>query len=650
MIPRSRLLEHLNAGLSGKVTLLCAPAGFGKTTLVVQWLQTINRQVAWLSLDDHDSELALFVHGLTAALQSVWPDACQATASLLSVPHFPPPEHVAALLSNELADVPDDVVLVLDDYHLIGASEVHALLEVRIDHLPAHVHLLLATRSDPPLPLSRWLVRGDLHELRGADLRFTLEETAAFLTGVLGNELAHQTAFALEEQTQGWIAVLRLAALSLRSSSDRAAFLHRLRHFPDRSVSRYLLEEILAQVAPAAQELLVRTAILDQFCAEMCSAVLGNETSQAPVQATLDWFERSNLFLIPLDERQGWYRFHHLFKQLLQQRLQERMSQEELTALHERASAWYAGQRLVDQALRHALAAGAASYAARLVEARVQWAFEQEQWVQMEHWLRLLPQEQTQSSPGLLLAQAWVVQARGQLGDFPRLVMAAERLVATRGTDVHDQGDPPARWLRALIAVAWSHFQFTTGQVQASLESARSALQWLPSGEGYLVSEAMQYLSVSYQAAGQEERALVDLRQMLKALPTQPIITARLLMAQGFVYLAAGKLPQLEQTARHQVRLAQEADMALCLNWAHWFLGVVFDDWNNLEAAVDHFSAVIANRQRAHLWAVQGAMCGVALAYQAQGLDGQALETVDALLAWVLEQHNLPQLMIAYAF
>jgi LuxR family maltose regulon positive regulatory protein len=195
VIPRSRLLEHLNAGLSGKVSLVCAPAGCGKTTLVVQWLQTINRQVAWLSLDEHDNELPVFVHGLTAALQSVWREACPATTSLLSAPYFPGPESVASLLSHELADVPDEVVLVLDDYHLIHSSEVHALLEGLIEHLPAQVHLVLAARFDPPLPLIRWLARGDLQEVRSTDLRFTLEETQAFLTGVLGNGPLSPTLF-----------------------------------------------------------------------------------------------------------------------------------------------------------------------------------------------------------------------------------------------------------------------------------------------------------------------------------------------------------------------------------------------------------------------------------------------------------------------
>jgi hypothetical protein len=279
MIHRARLIERLNAGLGGNVTLVSAPAGFGKTTLLAEWMQTLDRPSAWLSLDKHDNELAVFVHSLVAALQTVLPDAFQAMASLLKAPQFPPADYVATLLINELADMSENIILVLDDYHLICNSEVHALLDRLIEHLPLQLHLVIATRSDPPLPFARWSVQGHLNELRSAHLRFTLEETEIFLARMLGNELVHETAVALEELTEGWIVVLRLAALSLLSTSDRVAFMVRLRSSPDRNMSSYLIEEVLAQQAPAVQELLVQTSMLEQFCAELCvSRSLGMKT------------------------------------------------------------------------------------------------------------------------------------------------------------------------------------------------------------------------------------------------------------------------------------------------------------------------------------------------------------------------------------
>jgi LuxR family maltose regulon positive regulatory protein len=645
VIPRAHLLERLNAGRSLTLTLVCAPVGFGKTTLLVEWVQTLDRPTAWLSLDDNDNELRVFVHALTAALQSVFPDAFQAPARLFNAPQFPSPDHVATLFINDLADVPEDIILVLDDYHLIHSREVHILLELLIRHLPSQLHLVVSTRSDPPLPLASWRAKGYLNELRRADLRFTLAETQAFLTRVLGSVATQETAGALEERTEGWIAVLRLAALSLRRASDQTAFVEHLRHSLDRHISRYLVEEILSQQAPFVQELLTRTSMLEQFCAELCTAILGSDASNAQVQAALDWVERSNLFLVPQDSRQGWYRFHPLFKQVLQQRLQARSSQDELVRLHRRASTWYAEQGLIEQALQHALAAGDASGAAHLVEAQFHWAFEHQQWVSLERWLRLLPEEQIQGSPVLLVAKVWIVQTHGQLTDFPRLLVAAEQLLATDDAD-----DPQSRLLHALIAVGWSQFQYFTGQAQASLESARSALRWIPPGEEYVASYAKQHLVRSYQASGQEDVALVVLQQALRDHSTHLNSTARLLLAQGFVYLAAGKLPQLEHTARHLLQIAQQADMALSHSWAHWLLGLVHYEWNKLDAAVYHFSTVIANQHLASLWAVQEAMCGLAFTYQAQGLGSRAQETARTLLEWVQHQHNLPQLMTAYAF
>ena len=287
---------------------------------------------------------------------------------------------------------------------------------------------------------------------------------------MLGSGVTPETAAALEEWTEGWIAVLRLAALSLRNTSDAVAFMERLRSFPDHSISSYLVEEVLAQLAPDVQELLVKAVDAGAVLRGVVYSDLGSDTSHEQMQATLDWLERSNLFLIPLDERQGWYRFHHLFRPLLQQRLREYRSTEELGTLHRRASAWYAEQGLIEEALEHALAAGDAPGATTLVEAYFLRVLEHEQWVQMERWLSLLPEEQIQGSPVLLVARAWILQAHGELTDFPRVLTAAERLFATTGSGTSDADDRQFRLIHALIAIQWSQFQYFTGQAQASLE------------------------------------------------------------------------------------------------------------------------------------------------------------------------------------
>ena len=650
LISRARLIERLKAGLSGNITLVSAPAGFGKTTLIAQWIQSIDRPTAWLSLDEHDNELHAFVHSLTSALQRAFPDAFHGITSLVDSPRFPSVEYIVPLFINDLADLPDNLMLVLDDYHLIRTRDIHSLLDQLIEHLPPQLHLVLISRSDPPLPLARWRAKGYLNDLRPTDLCFTREETEAFLTQELGSVVAHETAASLEEQTGGWIAVLRLAALTLRNTADPAAFMEQLHSYTDHSIQSYLVEEVLAHLAPAVQDLLVKASMLKQFCIELCEAILGNDTSLEQVQAALNWLERSNVFIIPLDERQGWYRFHHMFQQVLQQRLQEKSSAEELALLHRRASRWYVEQGLVEEAIEHALEAGDAPGATQLVEAHFVSAFAQQQLVALERWLRLLPENQIQGSSGLLFARAWIEQIHGRLTEFPRLLTSAEHLLATRGSSARSREDPYSRILHALVALGWSFLQYFTGQMQASLESARSALAWIPPERGDVASLIMQYLALAYQACGQEEVAQLHLQQAMKEQSAHPIFTARLLFSQALVYLAAGKLHQVEHTARHLLQVAQEADLGVSQQFAHWLLGLVYYEWNHIDAAIYHFSIVIANQHQAHFWTVQDALCGLALAYQAQGSGIQAQETSRGLLALVQEQHNMPQLMTAYAF
>jgi LuxR family maltose regulon positive regulatory protein len=378
---------------------------------------------------------------------------------------------------------------------------------------------------------------------------------------------------ALNERTEGWIAALRLAVISLRDTSDRASFLEHLDNNTARSMNSYLVGEILTQQTQDVQEFLERTSILGQFCAELCAEVLGSDTSREQIQATLDWLEQTNLFLVPLDNRQRWYRYHHLFQELLQQRLQTHCSQEALSTLHLQASAWYGRHDLLEEAIRHALLAGDASRATQLVEAHFFQAFEQEQLTLVEHWLRLLPEDEVKSSPTLLAAQAWIVQARGHLKELPRLLVAAEQLLDSddqQRSDAHDPHDSLLGMLRGLVASLWSLHSFFTGQVQEGLESARSALAWIPPGEAFMVRHAILYFALSSQASGREEEALFALQQALQDHSTGLSSTARLLLAQTYVYLAMGKLPHVEHLARHLLQIAREDGLMISHHFAHW--------------------------------------------------------------------------------
>jgi ATP/maltotriose-dependent transcriptional regulator MalT len=333
-ILRSRLIAQLNAGLHRKLTLISAPAGFGKTTLISTWIASCGRPVAWLSLDAADSEPTRFLTYLVAALRTIAPTIGAGLSAVLQSPQPPPPEAILTALLNDIATVPDHFMLILDDYHVIDARLVDDALVFLLDHLPRQMHLVITTREDPQLPLARLRVRDQVTEVRASDLRFTPAEAAAFLKQVMDLDLAAEDVAALEERTEGWIAGLQLAALSMHGRDDIGQF---VRAFAgdNRYIVDYLAEEVLQRQPERVRSFLLQTAILERLNGPLCDAVTGQEGGQAHLEA----LHRGNFFVVPLDDTRQWYRYHHLFADVLQTHV--RAEQPDLVAtLHQRASAW----------------------------------------------------------------------------------------------------------------------------------------------------------------------------------------------------------------------------------------------------------------------------------------------------------------------
>jgi LuxR family maltose regulon positive regulatory protein len=322
---RPNLIERLNEGLrqnqgfGRKLTLISAPAGFGKTTLVSQWLVGCKQPVAWLSLDEGDNDPAWFLTYLVAALQTVAPKIGEGILGILhATQNQPAVELLLTTLLNEFTTISEDFILVLDDYHVIETQSLNQAVTFLVEHLPPQLHLVIATREDPPFPLARWRVRGQMTELRAADLRFTPAEAVEFLNRVMGLNLSAEDIASLENRTEGWIAGLQLAVLSMQGHQDTANFIKSFtgsHHF----VLDYLLEEVLQKQSESVQTFLLRTSILDRLCGPLCDAVLSNPSTSG--QETLEYLERTNLFIVPLDSERRWYRYHHLFGDLLRQRL-----------------------------------------------------------------------------------------------------------------------------------------------------------------------------------------------------------------------------------------------------------------------------------------------------------------------------------------
>src|SRR5215218_274800 len=361
-VVRPRLVDRLAQAHGGELTLVCAPAGFGKTALLADWARRDPRPVAWLSLDDADNDPVRFWRHVAAALDQARPGVASPVAGLLQGQQSASFQAVAATLVNELAGVADAVMLVLDDYHLIQAQSVHESLGFLLEHLPASLRLVVASRADPPLPLARLRARGQLAELRQRDLRFTPKEAAELLRTAVGSELPEAAVAALGDRTEGWVAGLQLAALSLRDRGDVTAFVEGFSG-SHRYVLDYLAEEVLDRQPKQLRTFLLETSVLGRLSGPLCQAVTGRSDSQA----LLEQVERANLFLVPLDEVRGWWRYHHLFADLLRARL-AREQPERLPELHHAAAAWSEEHGLVDDAVRHALAAEDTLWAARLIE------------------------------------------------------------------------------------------------------------------------------------------------------------------------------------------------------------------------------------------------------------------------------------------
>ena len=413
-VSRPRLLERLNEGLSAgrKLTLISASAGFGKTTLVSEWVASCGQPIAWLSLDEGDNDAARFLTYLVAALQTVAQNKVEGIAAklgegvlgVLQSPQPPPIESILTALINEITTIPDNFIFFLDDYHIIDSKPVDNAITFLLTHMPPQMHLVIATREDPHLPLARLRARGQLTELRAADLRFTLSETVEFLKQAMGLNLLPEDIISLEDRTEGWIAGLQLAALSMQGRSDLPSF---IKSFSGSHlfVLDYLVEEVLQHQSESVQMFLLHTSILDRLCGPLCDTIQHDPFASG--QETLEYLERANLFIVPLDNERRWYRYHHLFVDLLRQRLHQSVVSSAgdegtgMAELHMRASVWYENNGLEIEAFHHAAEANDVERAERLVEGRGMPLHFRGALAPVMNWLESLPTTILDATPSL---------------------------------------------------------------------------------------------------------------------------------------------------------------------------------------------------------------------------------------------------------
>jgi LuxR family maltose regulon positive regulatory protein len=510
-VARPRLSERLGRGAESALTLVSAPAGFGKTTLLAEWLAVDaadGRSVAWLSLDQRDNDPALFWTYLVAALITGAPGGGAGALSLLQPPQ-PPNEAGLVALLNDLDAISDDVVLVLDDYHVIDARDVQDAMAFLLEHLPPQIHLVIASRTDPPLPLARLRGRGELAEIRAADLRFTPGEAAEYLNEVMGLALTAADVTALEGRTEGWIAALQLAALSMQGREDTAAFIDGFAG-DDRYIVDFLAEEVLQRQPEHVQYFLLQTSILDRLSGPLCDAVTGQDGGKAKLTA----LERGNLFLVPLDDRRQWYRYHQLFADVLHARLLDEQP-DDVPELHRRASAWYEQNDEPSEAIRHALAAQDFERAADLVELAIPAMRRSRQEAAVLGWLELLPDEAVRARPVLSVGFAGALLAGGEYEGVEARLRDAERwLDGATGTRLGSQApaaemvvvdDAEFRRLPAEIELYRAAQALVRRDGPGTVRHARRALELSPADEHLGRASAAALMGLAFWASGDLE-------------------------------------------------------------------------------------------------------------------------------------------------
>jgi LuxR family maltose regulon positive regulatory protein len=617
LVRRPRLVERLQQAVERPLTLMAAPAGFGKTTLLSTWLEHASLPAAWISLERDDDDLTRFWSYVFTALARVQQGLGTSALSLLEaspLSPLPPIETVLSVWINELATLPHEMALVLDDYHLITATPIHRAVTYLVDHLPPQLHLVMATRADPPLPLARLRTRGHMTEIRAADLRFTSEEVMAFLTQALGPHLSSEDIAALEARTEGWIAGLQLAALSMQGRTDIPGFLQAFSG-SHRYIIDYLVEEVLAQQPEPVQTFLLQTAILERLQGSLCEAVMGARREpggEASGQAMLEQLEQANLFLTPLDDERRWYRYHQLFAEALRHRLQRRQP-ELVPDLHRRASTWYEQHGLTREAVHHALTAADFAQAARLIEHTAELMAKRGELATLRSWLEALPAELVRSRVELCLWQGWLLTLSGQFDGAERLLQDLEPRLRTSITSsaltaTSGSVEPPRQGVsqRGLIEYAGraaairAFLAFKRGDYPRTIDLALQALEQLPEDQAFRGVVAW-YLGIAYLYSGDLAAGAASLTEARAISQAAGNSYAAFMATYELARMQArqGSLHQADQSYQRALELGAERGGRLAATGpAYVGRGELQYEWNDLDTAARSLQEGIAQCQQ----------------------------------------------------
>lgn len=635
LVARPRLLMRLNEGLERQLTLVCAPAGYGKSTLVSEWLQQLHTPSAWLTLDEGDDDLFSFLSYLTAAIQTVYPTFGQEILPLLGAHTLPALPTLVVTFIHDLEALSGELVIVLDDLYRLTQLAIYDFLERLLPYLPPSVHLLLSTRSDPLLSLVSLRARGQLSEVRQHDLRFTSAETRAFLSQGGAIALDEATAAGLEMRTDGWAVGLRLFLLSVH---DQAG-LERLAQgagLDETDVTAYLVGEVVRKQTLLMQDFLLYLAVVERFSLPLATALFQQSPWQQ-VEEMLNQMHRQNLFVIALGE--GWYRYHPLLRELLLNRLARRVTAEELSELHRRAAGWYESQGMVSEAIYHLLAAPDEAMAIEVVARHRMEAINSEQIQQLEHWLSFYPQRILDQQPLLAMTQAWVLESQSRVNRYMAILQRVEAQLA--------EGKPPLEPAMAQLlegevcALTSQSILHSGGSYQVAITSAQRALELLPFDNSTGRSVAYTYLVFALNHSGDHSGAQEALVRGLQEEGGRGDAFGPRLMVSKFVidYLAMD-MAGMEEAATQMAVWAQTSYLPESSFRAHYYQGILAYTRNELDVAYQHLEQVVAKRWM-HVGGAASGYVALALIRQARGEPEEALRILDTADAFLRDSTYL---------
>jgi LuxR family maltose regulon positive regulatory protein len=649
-IARHKLVSNLLSGIELPITLITAPPGYGKSMLASHWLSQTDIASAWYSIDESDNDTRVFLRYFVAALRTVSANACEATANIVELESLPPLPVVSAHLANDLEELDERVVLVLDDYHRIREQEIHTLLSDLFNHPSPNLHITLVSRRDPPLPLALLRVNHMLSEVRIEQLEFSREETQSFIRNATGLSLNSAAIDRLQTVTEGWPAAVRLVTLTLKHKKNVDEYLD---HFGamDGPLREYLVGEVLSAQDPMMQDCLLKTSILDRFNASLCEALWGNDDDgQTQVNSGREFIEvlkNSDLFYVSLDEHDEWFRFHHLFGEMLQKRLYESMGGQAIFNLHKKAAGWLAAEGCYEEAIQHLLAVDDFEAAIKVVNKGRDEVMMSDRWHTLERWLRFFPNDIVERYPQLLLLRCWL-----DLNFWYRLDALADDL--DRTAELFKSADIDSvelSQLEAEYSTIYSSLAYWMVDGSATASLTETALRDLPEGQQYVRSIALMFRAGGHQLLGEIPQAEQLLRKHIENRGLViPGLQARIMMSLCNIYWSDMDIRNLRPVTSRFLEISVSHKLRWSFSHAQYFLGLLSYETDELADAVEQLRVIVENPYRYPIQNITHCSFLLSLAYQALGWTEQASEISDSICKLSIERGNSQFIDLAVSF